>query len=58
MNASSIEEVLKKLGIKLNPGRGEKIAAAIGPLIETAAASNAKLDFDTDATTYQKALNK
>jgi hypothetical protein len=58
MNKELVENAAQAQGIKLNPGRGEKIAAAIAPLLETAAASNAKLDFDTDATTYPKVLNK
>ena len=58
MKKELVESAAEAQGIKLNAGRGEKIAAALAPLLETVARSNAKLDFDTDATTYPKVLNK
>lgn len=53
---STVEETAALQGIRLNPGRAEKIAAALEPLLKAPDPLRESLDFDVDATTYLKAI--
>ena len=55
---STVDETAALQGIKLNPGRSEKIAAALEPLLKAPDPLRDALDFDVDATTYQKVIQK
>jgi hypothetical protein len=54
----AVEEAAAAQGINLNPGRAEKIAAALEPLLRTHDPLRDSLDFDVDATTYLKAIRQ
>jgi hypothetical protein len=55
---STVEETAALQGIRLNAGRSEKIAAALEPLLKASDPLRDSLDFDIDATTYTKILQK
>ena len=55
---STVEETAALQGIELKPGRGEKIAAALEPLLKSPDRLRDALDFDVDATTYLKTIRK
>ncbi|MGQ0652472.1 MAG: hypothetical protein ACT4P4_09425 [Betaproteobacteria bacterium] len=55
---STVEETAALQGIKLNTGRSDKIAAALEPLLKAHDPLRESLDFDVDATTYLKTIQK
>jgi len=55
---TTVEETAALQGIELKPGRAEKIAAALEPLLKAPDPLRESLDFDVDATTYLKTILK
>ena len=55
---STVDETAALQGIRLNQGRAEKIAAALEPLLKAHDPLREALDFDIDATTYLKTIQK
>jgi hypothetical protein len=55
---STVEETAALQGIRLNAGRAEKIAAALEALLKAPDPLREALDFDIDATTYLKMIQK